>query len=85
MGFVGNGVETSTSGVNDHIYRFYEFPQKKRYFNSDKTESIDLRRIVIWNVSSDRRSVCVSNDGHEKAQFLGQAMLGRWGRSEKLF
>ena len=71
--------------INDHIYRFYEFPQKKRYFNSDKTKSIDLRRIVIWNLSSDCRSVCVSNDGHEKVQFLGQAMLGRWGKSENGF
>lgn len=71
--------------INDHIYRFYEFPQKRRYFNSDKSQSIDLRRIVIWNVSSNHRSVCVSNDDHEKAPFLGQAMLGRWGRSENGF
>lgn len=71
--------------VNGHWYRFYEFPQKRTYWNTDKTVSVDLRRIVIWNLDSDRRPVCVSNDTLEDTIFLGQAMLGRWGKSENGF
>jgi transposase len=71
--------------VNEHRYRFYEFPEKQTYWNDDKTKSVALRRIVIWNVDSNRRPVCVSNDTLEDAVFLGQAMLGRWGNSENGF
>lgn len=68
-----------------NTYRFYEFDEKHRYWNSDKTLSVDLRRIVIWNLDSNKRSVCVSNDSIEDTIFLGQAMLGRWGKSENGF
>ncbi len=71
--------------VNGHRYRFYEFPEKQAYWNSDKTLSVALRRIVIWNLDSNRRPVCVSNDSLEDAIFLGLAMLGRWGVSENGF
>jgi hypothetical protein len=71
--------------VNEHRYRFYEFPEKQTYWSDDKTISVALRRIVIWNVDSNRRPVCVSNDTLEDTVFLGQAMLGRWGNSENGF
>jgi hypothetical protein len=71
--------------VNQHRVRFYEFPEKKRYWNAAKTLSVELRRIVIWNLDSHRRAVCVSNDAPEDTVFLGQAMLGRWGTSENGF
>ncbi|MGH7451061.1 MAG: putative transposase [bacterium] len=71
--------------VNEHRYRFYEFAEKQTYWNDDKTVSVALRRIVIWNMESNRRPVCVSNDTLEDAVFLGQAMLGRWGKSENGF
>lgn len=71
--------------VNQHRYRFYEFPEKQTYWNDDKTVSAALRRIVIWNLDTNRRPVCVSNDTLEDAIFLGQAMLGRWGNSENGF
>jgi transposase len=71
--------------VNGHRYRFYEFPEKQTYWNSDKTLAVALRRIVIWNLDSHRRPVCVSNDSLEDTVFLGQAMLGRWGMSENGF
>jgi len=77
--------EPRLSGVNDHRYRFYEFPEKQTYWNDDKTVSTALRRIVIWNLDSNRRPVCVSNDTLEDAIFLGQALLGRWGNSENGF
>jgi hypothetical protein len=71
--------------INEHRYRFYEFPEKQTYWNADKKISVDLRRIVIWNLDSNRRPVCVSNDTIEDTVFLGQAMLGRWGKSENGF
>jgi len=71
--------------INEHRYRFYEFPEKQTYWNTDKTMSVDLRRIVIWNLESNRRPVCVSNDTIEDTVFLAQAMLGRWGKSENGF
>lgn len=71
--------------INEHRYRFYEFPDKQTYWDADKKLSVALRRIVIWNLNSDRRPVCVSNDSREDTVFLGQAMLGRWGKSENGF
>jgi transposase len=71
--------------VNEHRYRFYEFPEEKTYYNADKTISVELRRIVIWNLDSNRRPVCVTNDTLEDTLFIGQAMLGRWGNSENGF
>lgn len=71
--------------INEHRYRFYEFPEKRTYTSADKSASVALRRIVIWNLESNRRPVCVSNDTHEDTIFLGRAMLGRWGKSENGF
>ncbi len=71
--------------INEHRYRFYEFPEKHAYWSADKSATVALRRIVIWNLDSNRRPVCVSNDTHEDAIFLGRAMLGRWGKSENGF
>ena len=71
--------------VNERRYRFYEFPEKHTYWNDDKTLSVALRRIVIWNLESNRRSVCVSNDALEDTVFLGRVLLGRWGKSENGF
>jgi len=71
--------------VNGHRYRCYEFPERRTYWNSDKTLSVALRRLVIWNLDCNRRPVCVSNDTLEDPIFLGQAMLGRWGKNENGF
>lgn len=71
--------------VNGRPYRFYEFPEKKVYWNTEKTLSVALRRIVLWNLESNRRPVCVSNDTIEDTIYLGRGMLGRWGNSENGF
>jgi len=71
--------------IDEHRYRFYEFPDKQTYWGADKKLSVALRRIVIWNLNGNRRPVCVSNDSREDTVFLGQAMLGRWGKSENGF
>jgi transposase len=76
---------SETVTVNANSYRFYEFPEKKAYSNTDGTRSVALRRIVIWNLKADRRVACVSNDTLEDKMYLGRAMLGRWGNSENGF
>ena len=76
---------SETVTVNGRPYRFYEFTEKKEYSNADKTLSVALRRIVLWNLEVKRRIVCVSNDTIEDTIYLGRAMLGRWGNSENSF
>ncbi|MCP4257839.1 MAG: hypothetical protein GY774_09975, partial [Planctomycetes bacterium] len=69
--------------VNDKQYQVYE---DKKAYSDDKNNSIKLRRIVIWNKSSGKRSACVTPlDEEEDAITLASAMLGRWGCSENAF
>lgn len=68
--------------VNDTKYQCYE--DNKRY-TDDENNSIELRRIVIWNKKTGRRSACVAQDEDEDSITLARAMLGRWGCSENSF
>jgi hypothetical protein len=68
--------------VNNKSYRGYEL--KKIYKNVNK-KSIELRRIVIWNLKTGRRPVAISNDKDEDMQSLAVGMLNRWGKSENSF
>lgn len=77
-----DNVFSSPFKVNDIVYQVYE--TKKTYKNIHG-KSISLRRIVIWNHQSCRRSVAVSNDSYEDSVSLSYAMLNRWGKSENGF
>lgn len=68
--------------VNGKEYKAFE--DKKIYKNKEGQE-IELRRIIIWNKSTDRRSACVAQDEIEDTITLAHAMLGRWGNSENSF
>ncbi len=69
--------------VNTTIYRVYE--QQKEY-RDNQGHSIRLRRIVIWNTRTDKRSACVAPlEVGEDALTVASAMLGRWGCSENSF
>lgn len=68
--------------VNGKEYKVFE--DKKSYKNKEGQE-IELRRIIIWNKSTDRRSACVAQDEIEDTITLAHAMLGRWGNSENSF
>ena len=65
--------------VNDKEYQAYE---ANREYRDDKGNSIELRRIVIWNKTTGKRVVCVAQDKEEDTIGLARAMLGRWGCSE---
>ena len=68
--------------VNDKKYQAYE---DKKVYSDDKGNSIELRRIVIWNRSTGRRLACVTQDEQEDTITIAIAMLGRWGCSENSF
>ena len=68
--------------VNGREYKAFE--DKKKYKNKEGQE-IELRRIIIWNKDTDRRSACVAQDEIEDTITLARAMLGRWGNSENSF
>lgn len=68
--------------VNGREYKAFE--DKKTYKNKEEQE-IELRRIIIWNKDTDKRSVCVAQDEIEDTITLVRAMLGRWGNSENSF
>ncbi|MCP3684006.1 MAG: hypothetical protein GY861_15095 [bacterium] len=68
--------------VNSKVYQAFE---EKKTYRDNKGNSIELRRIVIWNKTSNRRVACVCQDGQEDTIAIATAMLGRWGCSENTF
>jgi transposase len=77
-----DSVFSSPFKVNDIVYQVYE---TKENYKNIQGKSISLRRLVIWNHQSCRRSVAVSNDSYEDSISLSYAMLNRWGKSENGF
>ncbi|NIA09785.1 MAG: hypothetical protein GWP10_08655, partial [Nitrospiraceae bacterium] len=48
--------------------------------------TIELRRIVIWNKNTNKRVACVAPiEVNENAETIVSAMLGRWGANENSF
>jgi len=68
--------------VNSKIYQVFE---DKKTYRDNKGNSIDLRRIIIWNKETNKRVACVCQDEQEDAITIVTAMLGRWGSSENSF
>jgi hypothetical protein len=68
--------------LNGIVYQVYE---TKGTYKNIHGQNIGLRRLVIWNHQSCRRSVAVSNDSYEDSISLAYAMLNRWGKSENGF
>jgi Homeodomain-like domain len=67
--------------LHNRAYQAYE--ENKTYRSGEK--SITLRRIIIWNKTTNRRVACVAQDDKEETITLATAMLGRWGCSENSF
>ncbi len=68
--------------LNGIVYQVYE---TEGTYKNIHGQNIGLRRLVIWNHQSCRRSVAVSNDSYEDSISLAYAMLNRWGKSENGF
>ena len=60
------------------------YETKKTYKNTNG-DSMELRRLVIWNKKTGARPVAVTQDTIEDAVTLATAMLNRWGKSENGF
>ncbi|UCG54953.1 MAG: helix-turn-helix domain-containing protein, partial [Dehalococcoidia bacterium] len=68
--------------INEKEYQVYE---DKKLYCDDQGNSIELRRVVIWNKRTGRRVACVAQDALEDTITIACAMLGRWGCSENSF
>ena len=74
--------------LNGKEYRIFEGEKEFVYgVDNKKTESLTLRRIYIWNVSSKRRTCALSNvsAGRMNTEQCAMAILNRWGASENTF
>lgn len=69
--------------LNEKEYRIIE--EERSYHSSDKKTEVTLRRIIIWNLGSNKRSVAVAYDPYENGEFIARAMLSRWGNNENGF
>ena len=67
-----DSVFSSPFKVNGIVYQVYE---TKETYKNIHGQNISLRRLVIWNHQSCRRSVAVSNDSYEDSVSLAYAML----------
>ncbi len=69
--------------INGIVYQVYE---TEKTYTDVNNKSIKLRRLIIWNHKTGKRSVAVSNDTQiQDTISLCIAMLNRWGCSENGF
>ncbi len=89
---------TDTFSLNGKDYRFFEeekpcdySPEDSDVEQSRSAHKFALRRIVIWNLSSNRRASGLAWDGPPDSskqlttQECAEAILSRWGASENTF
>jgi len=79
---------TEEFSFNGKLYRAFE--GEKEFVcdvDNDKSESLTLRRVYIWNVSSNRRTCALSNVSADTmdTEQCAMAILNRWGASENTF
>ncbi len=79
---------TGAFSLNGKPYRVFE--GEKDFFrkvDDEKTETLTLRRIYIWNVSCNRRTCALSNVAADRmdTEQCAMAILNRWGASENTF
>ena len=79
---------TGEFSLNDKSYRMFEV---EKVFTCDvdekKTETLTIRRVYLWNVSSNRRTCALSNVPSDRmgTEQCAMAILNRWGASENTF
>ena len=79
---------TEEFSLNGKSYRVFE---GEKEFTCDvdkkKTEILTIRRVYIWNVSSNRRTCALSNVSEDRmdTEQCAMAILNRWGASENTF
>lgn len=74
--------------LNDKVYRVFEGEKIFTHeIDDQRSESFTVRRIYIWNVTSDGRTCALANMAMNKmdTQQCAMAILERWGASENTF
>jgi transposase-like protein len=74
--------------LNGKLYRVFEGEKAfVCHLDDEKPESLTLRRVYIWNVSSNRRTCALSNVSADRmdTEQCAMAILNRWGASENTF
>lgn len=79
---------TESFELNDKTYRIFEGEKTFTHeFENGRHKQFTLRRIYIWNVSSNRRTCALASVSPDKlsTQDCALAILSRWGASENTF
>jgi hypothetical protein len=79
---------TESFELNDKTYRIFEGEKTFTHeFENGCHKQFTLRRIYIWNVSSNRRTCALASVSPDKlsTQDCARAILSRWGASENTF
>ena len=79
---------TTEFEFNGKMYRIFEDEKHLSYGDSKDKKSVTLRRIQLWNRSSNRRTSLLAwsrVDNFLTMQECAQAILSRWGSSENTF
>jgi len=79
---------TESFELNDKTYRIFEGEKSFSHeFEDGGHKQVTLRRIYIWNVSSNRRTCALAGVSPDKlsTQDCARAILSRWGASENTF
>ncbi|KPA14593.1 transposase [Candidatus Magnetomorum sp. HK-1] len=78
---------TESFEMNGKKYKIFEGEKSFKLEEINNTKSIKLRRIYIWNISSNCRTCGLAWDRNNSATTLqcAQAILSRWGASENTF
>ena len=73
--------------LNGKSYQIFEGEKVFVCDIDEKSESLTLRRVYIWNVSSNRRTCALSNVSTDRmdTEQCAMAILNRWGASENTF
>ena len=79
---------TESFEFNNKTYRVFEGEKTFTYrLEDDREQSFTLRRIYIWNVTSNRKTSALAGvpAGMLSTQDCAMAILSRWGASENTF
>ena len=70
--------------MNGKDYKVFEEEKEFIVEEDQSKKTIKLRRINIWNKSSNRRTCCLAWDAGKKLSTVqcAEAILSRWGASE---
>jgi hypothetical protein len=78
---------TESFEMNNKNYRIFEGEKRFTLEQNGKTQTFALRKIYLWNQTSNRRTCGLAWDAGRSISTLecAQAILSRWGASENTF